>query len=69
MGPKSISAYAAKHFELSNSFLIESFDMLIPILWQKPLKISLFFTPKYRSQLLSSFAKISVANCIMPMLL
>ena len=30
MGPKSISAYAAKHFELSNHYFITIFDELIP---------------------------------------
>ena len=30
MGPKSISAYAAKHFELSNHYFITIFDVLIP---------------------------------------
>ena len=68
-GQKSKAAYATKHFEFLNSFWWQFLICLFLLLWQKPLKINLFFTPKYRSQLLGSVAKISVSNCIMAILL
>jgi hypothetical protein len=69
IGPKSISAYAAKHFELLNHYLRACFDNLPPTFWASNTQNQTFFMPKYRGHFFGSHAKICVTCPIMPILL
>ena len=54
---RCIPAYAAKHFELSNSFLIASFDMLIPIFVAKTTQNQSVFHTKIPKSTFGFFCK------------